>query len=119
MPDRYAVIGHPIAHSQSPQIHTWFAAATGQDMVYEAIDGGAEPGGFEQALHAFARHGGRGMNVTLPFKLQALAAADVASDDARAAGAANALRWHEGRLEAQNFDGVGLVRDIEVNLGQP
>ena len=119
MPDRYAVIGHPIAHSQSPQIHTWFAEATGQDMVYEAIDGGAEPGGFEQALHAFARHGGRGMNVTLPFKLQALAAADVASDDARAAGAANALRWHEGRLEAQNFDGVGLVRDIEVNLGQP
>lgn len=119
MPDRYAVIGHPIAHSKSPQIHTWFAEATGQDMVYEAIDGGGEPGGFEQALHAFHRHGGRGMNVTLPFKLQALAAADVASDDARAAGAANALRWQHGRLEAQNFDGVGLVRDIEVNLGQP
>ena len=119
MPDRYAVIGHPIAHSKSPQIHTWFAEATGQDMVYEAIDGGAEPGGFEQALHAFARHGGRGMNVTLPFKLAALAVADSASEDARLAGAANTLSFEGGRIEARNTDGIGLVRDIEVNLGLP
>ncbi|MBN8558148.1 MAG: shikimate dehydrogenase, partial [Burkholderiales bacterium] len=76
MPDRYAVIGHPIAHSKSPFIHGLFAQATGQDMVYEAIDGGAEPGGFERALAAFRAAGGRGMNVTLPFKLAALAAAD-------------------------------------------
>lgn len=117
MPDRYAVIGHPIAHSQSPLIHRLFAEATGQALVYEAIDGGAQEGGFAQALAAFRAAGGRGVNVTLPFKLHALAAADEASDDARVAGAANALRFDRGRVEAQNFDGTGLVRDIEVNLG--
>ena len=120
MPDRYAVIGHPIAHSKSPLIHGLFAQATGQDMTYEAIDGGAEPGGFNAALDAFRAAGGRGLNVTLPFKLQALAAADEASEDARLAGAANALRLDPGgRIEAQNFDGIGLVRDIEHNLGLP
>ena len=119
MPDRYAVIGHPIAHSKSPLIHGLFAQATGQDMVYEAIDGGAEPGGFARALAAFRAAGGRGMNVTLPFKLQALAAADDASDDARLAGAANALSFEGGRIVARNCDGTGLVRDIEHNLGLP
>ncbi|QTD45409.1 shikimate dehydrogenase [Ottowia testudinis] len=119
MPDRYAVIGHPIAHSKSPLIHGLFAQATGQDMVYEAIDGGGEPGGFARALTAFRAEGGRGMNVTLPFKLQALAAATEASDDARLAGAANALRFEGDRIEAQNFDGSGLVRDMTHNLGLP
>ncbi|HRN75521.1 shikimate dehydrogenase [Ottowia sp.] len=119
MPDRYAVIGHPIAHSKSPLIHGLFAEATGQDMTYETIDGGAEDGGFARALAAFRAAGGKGLNVTLPFKLQALAAADDASEDARLAGAANALRFDRGRIEAQNFDGIGLVRDIEVNLGVP
>ena len=119
MPDRYAVIGHPIAHSKSPLIHGLFAQATGQDMVYEAIDGGAEPGGFERALAAFRAAGGRGMNVTLPFKLAALAVADSASEDARLAGAANTLSFEGGRIEARNTDGIGLVGDIEVNLGLP
>lgn len=119
MPDRYAVIGHPIAHSKSPFIHGLFAQATGQDMVYEAIDGGAEPGDFERALAAFRAAGGRGMNVTLPFKLAALAVADSASEDARLAGAANTLSFEGGRIEARNTDGIGLVRDIEVNLGLP
>ncbi len=119
MSDRYAVIGHPIAHSKSPLIHGLFAAQTGQEMTYEAIDGGAEEGGFTRALAAFRAAGGKGMNVTLPFKLQALAAADEASDDARLAGAANALRFDRGRIEARNYDGVGLVRDIEHNLGLP
>ena len=119
MPDRYAVIGHPIAHSKSPLIHGLFAAATGQDMTYEAIDGGADEGGFARALAAFRAAGGKGMNVTLPFKLQALAAATQASDDARLAGAANALRFDGDRIEARNFDGIGLARDIEVNLGVP
>ena len=119
MPDRYAVIGHPIAHSKSPFIHGLFAQATGQDMVYEAIDGGAGPGGFERALAAFRAAGGRGMNVTLPFKLAALAVADSASEDARLAGAANTLSFEGGRIEARNTDGIGLVRDIEVNLGLP
>lgn len=119
MPDRYAVIGHPIAHSKSPLIHSLFAQATGQDMAYEAIDGGVEPGGFVRALAAFRAGGGRGVNVTLPFKLDALAVAATASDDARLAGAANALCWDGGRVEARNYDGIGLVRDIEVNLGLP
>ena len=117
MPDRYAVIGHPIAHSKSPLIHGLFAQATGQGMSYIAIDGGADEGGFARALAAFRAAGGKGANVTLPFKLQALAAADEASADARLAGAANALRFDRGRVEAQNFDGIGLVRDIEHNLG--
>lgn len=119
MPDRYAVIGHPIAHSKSPLIHGLFAQTTQQDMTYEAIDGGAGDGGFMRALAAFRAAGGLGLNVTLPFKLQALAAADQASDDARLAGAANALRFEGERIEARNFDGIGLVRDIEVNLGLP
>ena len=119
MPDRYAVIGHPIAHSKSPLIHSLFAQATGQDMTYGLIDGGAGEGGIAQALADFRAAGGRGLNVTLPFKLQALAAADEASEDARLAGAANALRFDAGRIEARNFDGIGLVRDITHNLGVP
>ena len=119
MPDRYAVIGHPIAHSQSPLIHGLFAQATAQDMTYEAIDGGAEPGGFERAVQAFRAAGGRGLNVTLPFKLAALQMADEASDNARLAGAANTLRLDGGRIEAHNTDGIGLVRDIERTVGVP
>ena len=119
MPDRYAVIGHPIAHSQSPLIHGLFAQATGQDMTYEAIDGGAAPEGFARAVQTFRAAGGRGLNVTLPFKLAALQMADEASDNARLAGAANTLRLDGGRIEAHNTDGIGLVRDIEHNLGLP
>ena len=119
MPDRYAVIGHPIAHSQSPLIHGLFAQATAQDMTYEAIDGGAEPGGVERAVQAFRAAGGRGLNVTLPFKLAALQMADEASDNARLAGAANTLRLDGGRIEAHNTDGIGLVRDIERTVGVP
>ena len=119
MPDRYAVIGHPIAHSKSPLIHGLFAQATAQDMTYEAIDGGAEPGGFERAVQAFRAAGGRGLNVTLPFKLAALQMADEASDNARLAGAANTLRLDGGRIEAHNTDGIGLVRDIERTVGVP
>lgn len=119
MSDRYAVIGHPIAHSLSPFIHAWFARACGQDLTYEALDGGAAAGGFEAAVAAFVAAGGRGMNVTLPFKLRALALADGASKAAQLAGAANALRFGNGRIEAHNFDGAGLARDIAVNLREP
>ena len=119
MPDRYAVIGHPIAHSKSPLIHGLFAQATGQELTYEAIDGGDAPGGFARALAGFRAAGGRGVNVTLPFKLEALACADEADDAARLAGAANALRFEGGRVQARNFDGAGLVRDIAVNLAVP
>lgn len=115
--DRYAVIGHPIGHSKSPLIHAQFARATGQHLSYEAIDGGPDEAAFAHALQAFVADGGRGLNVTLPFKLAALQAAHEASDDARLAGAANTLGFDGGRIRAHNTDGLGLVRDITHNLG--
>lgn len=117
--DRYAVIGHPIAHSKSPLIHAAFAKATDQHLEYGAIDGGAEPGGFQRAVEAFRAAGGRGMNVTVPFKLEAFAYAGQLSARAQAAGAVNALKFDGSQCHGENFDGVGLVRDIEYNLGLP
>jgi shikimate dehydrogenase len=115
--DAYAVFGNPIGHSKSPRIHAAFAASTGQDMTYGAL----EPplGGFREALRAFEASGGKGANVTAPFKLDAYAAAQDLSERARAAGAVNALKFEDGRILGENFDGIGLVRDIEVNLGFP
>ena len=114
-PDRYAVIGNPIGHSKSPQIHAAFAQATEQHMVYTAIEGPL--GGFAEAVDRFRAEGGKGMNVTVPFKLDACAYATDLSDSARAAGAANALKFEGDRCWAENFDGIGLVRDITHNLG--
>jgi len=120
MSDQYAVIGNPIGHSKSPLIHGSFAAATGQDMAYTAIEGPLEPtSGFDDTVRAFIRAGGLGMNVTAPFKLQAFALATERSEDAQRAGAANALKFEGERILAQNFDGVGLVNDIQRNLGCP
>lgn len=115
MTDRYAVTGHPIGHSKSPQIHTEFARLTQQDMVYTAIE--APLGGFAPTVDRFREQGGRGLNVTLPFKLDACAYADERSEDAELAGAANCLQFEGGRCLARNYDGVGLVRDIVHNLG--
>lgn len=115
--DRYAVIGHPIGHSQSPLIHTLFAAATGQALEYTAIE--APLGGFAATVDAFRAAGGRGVNVTVPFKLEACAYADEVSERARIAGAANALAFDGPHCRAENFDGIGLVRDITVNLERP
>jgi shikimate dehydrogenase len=113
--DRYAVIGNPIGHSKSPRIHTTFAASTGQALEYTAIEGHADT--FDRTVRAFRDHGGRGMNVTAPFKLQAFALATDRLDRARMAGAANALKFEGNRIYADNFDGVGLVNDIQRNLG--
>ena len=113
--DAYAVIGNPISQSKSPLIHQTFAALTGQDIDYSAIEGPL--GGFRDAAEAFRRSGGRGMNVTAPFKLDAFAYATDLSEQARLAGAVNALKFDGERIEAQNFDGIGLVRDIVYNLG--
>ena len=120
MTDRYAVIGNPIGHTKSPLIHGLFARATKQDMDYTAIEGPTAPErGFEDAVHAFRDGGGLGMNVTAPFKLRAVELADESSERAALAGAANALKFSVGRTLAENFDGIGLRRDIEVNLGLP
>lgn len=120
MTDRYAVIGNPIGHTKSPLIHALFAEATKQDMDYSAIEGPTTPArGFEYRVHAFRSGGGLGMNVTAPFKLRAYEMADEPSERATLAGAANALKFSAGRILADNFDGVGLLRDIEANLGLP
>jgi shikimate dehydrogenase len=117
MTDRYAVIGNPIEQSRSPFIHGAFALATGQDMSYVKLLGPL--GGFAPTVDAFRAAGGRGLNVTTPFKLDAYAYATDRSEDAQWAGAANALKFEGARVWAENFDGVGLVRDVVVNLGFP
>jgi shikimate dehydrogenase len=120
MTDHYAVIGNPISHTKSPLIHGLFAQETRQDMQYTAIEGPVEPeAAFADVVRRFAAGGGKGMNVTAPFKLKAFAMADERSERATLAGAANALKFEDGRILADNFDGIGLVRDIEANLGLP
>lgn len=115
MIDLYAVIGNPIVHSKSPFIHAAFARETGQAMSYVAIEGPL--GGFAARVDAFRREGGRGLNVTTPFKLDAFAYATDLSESARRAGAVNAMKFEGERAYAENFDGVGLVNDIRRNLG--
>lgn len=115
MPDRYAVIGHPVSHSKSPAIHAAFARATGQDLAYEAIL--APRDGFRATIEAFRRAGGKGANVTLPFKLEAFDFATETTERARAAHAVNTLTFAADAVRGDNTDGVGLVRDIEGNLG--
>lgn len=117
MSGRYAVVGNPVAHSLSPLIHGLFAAATAQDIEYTKIECPLD--GFEETVARFRAEGGRGLNVTVPFKLQALQMATRAHAAAREAGAANALRFSEGQIEAENFDGLALVRDLTRNLGTP
>ena len=120
MTDRYAVIGNPISHTKSPLIHGLFAQEARQDMEYTAIEGPIEPDtAFADVVRMFAAGGGKGMNVTAPFKLKAFAMADERSERAALAGAVNALKFEGGRILADNFDGIGLVRDIEINLGLP
>jgi shikimate dehydrogenase len=115
MSDRYAVIGNPIGFSKSPFIHGTFAKMTGQDLVYEAIEGPL--GGFAGRIDQLRAEGAKGLNITAPFKLDAFAYATELSESAKRAGAANCLKFEGGRAIAENFDGVGLVRDITVNLG--
>ncbi len=113
--ERYAVIGNPIEHSKSPWIHARFAQQTGEPVEYGRILGPL--GGFEDAAKTFIASGGRGMNVTVPFKLDAHAFADALSPRAAAAGAVNTLSFGPDGVRGDNTDGVGLVRDIEANLG--
>ncbi len=110
-PTRYAVVGHPVAHSQSPFIHAAFAAQTGEAVDYGRIDCG--PQGFDTAVRAFAAEGASGCNVTVPFKFDAAGLAARCSERARLAGAANTLRFDRDGWLADNTDGSGLLRDIE------
>ncbi len=117
MTDRYAVIGNPIAQSKSPIIHAAFAKSTAQDLTYERIEGPV--GQFAQSVDAFRAASGRGLNVTAPFKLDAFAYATDRSERAQLAGAVNALKFDGERVMAENFDGIGLLRDLEINLHAP
>ena len=113
MPDRYAVIGHPVAHSKSPEIHARFAAQTRQDLTYERLQ--APLDGFAATVRSFIGRGGRGANVTVPFKLEAHGLASELTERARAAGAVNTLKFERGVIFGDNTDGTGLVTDIVHN----
>jgi shikimate dehydrogenase len=113
--DCYAVMGNPIAHSKSPRIHRLFAEQTGQLIGYDALL--VEKDNFPAAVIEFMATGGKGLNITVPFKQEAWQIADTLSERAQRAGAVNTLWWNEsGSLQADNTDGIGLVRDLTCNL---
>ncbi len=114
--DRYAVFGNPIAHSKSPQIHTLFAEQTGQSLIYTAEL--ADIGQFDQAVKNFINNGGKGLNVTVPFKEDAWNCAAQRSPRAQRAGAVNTLKLQDdGSLFGDTTDGIGLLRDLTQNHG--
>ncbi|MCU7808283.1 MAG: shikimate dehydrogenase [Candidatus Thiodiazotropha sp. (ex Semelilucina semeliformis)] len=114
--DKYAVIGNPIEHSKSPEIHTAFAQQTGEDIEYVRLLGNLDD--FEGDVRRFIAEGGQGLNVTVPFKEQAWRLADELSPRAHTAGAVNTLiRLDNNQLRGDNTDGIGLVRDLTVNQG--
>ena len=113
--DRYVVIGNPVAHSLSPDIHALFARQTGETIEYGRLL--VPRGEFATQAQGFFRDGGRGANVTLPFKIDAFDFAAQRSDRARLAGAANFLMARDGAIFADNTDGAGLVADLTRNLG--
>ncbi len=115
-PDAYAVMGNPITHSRSPDIHAAFAKQTNQRIEYTAIQ--VDVGGFDQAVGNFFANGGKGLNVTVPFKQEAWQLADELGAEAKQAGAVNTLLMNaEGQLLGRNTDGIGLVRDLLQNHG--
>jgi shikimate dehydrogenase len=114
--DKYAVFGNPISHSKSPAIHTQFAQQTTQLLSYEAICAPVDK--FEETILDFLVQGGKGLNVTVPFKEEAWQVAKIRSQRAELAGAVNTLYLNEeGVLCGENTDGVGMVRDIQENHG--
>ena len=116
-PARLAVVGNPVAHSRSPQIHARFAAASSHAVDYTRIESPLDQ--FAATLRAFADAGARGCNVTVPFKGEAFAACARLSDRARRAEAVNTIVFEADGWFGDNTDGVGLVRDIELNAGVP
>lgn len=116
MTDQYAVFGNPIAHSKSPEIHRYFAELTQQDLSYNKQL--VELDAFVAAVQEFKAEGGKGLNITVPFKLEAYEVADSLSLRARQAGAVNTLIIHaDGKIEGDNTDGIGMVNDIVENHG--
>lgn len=113
---KFAVIGNPVQHSLSPEIHQAFAQQVGLEMIYEKIESPLD--GFSQAIALFKEQGGRGCNVTLPFKAEAYAIANKIGDNVKLACASNCLLFEEdGTIYADNFDGVGLIEDLVGHQG--
>jgi shikimate dehydrogenase len=117
MTDHYAVVGHPIAHSKSPLIHTEFARQTGQDLTYGRLLASLD--GFAEVVAAFQAGGGAGLNVTVPFKEQAFEIATRKTLRAQAAGAVNTFKFEADEILGDNTDGAGLAQDLSRNLGIP
>lgn len=117
MADKYCVFGNPISHSKSPIIHAAFARQTGENIEYEAVL--APTDGFADAVDAFITEGGKGANVTLPFKQEAYLLATSLTRRAEQAGAVNTLVFNDDEIIGDNTDGVGLLRDITINLRYP
>ena len=114
--DKYAVIGNPINHSKSPEIHHMFAQQAEDEIMYEALLSPIDE--FEETVEAFRKGGGMGLNVTVPFKQKAWELADELSDYAKRAGAVNTLVFHQdGTIYGTNTDGIGIVRDLVENHG--
>ena len=111
----YAVMGNPVAHSRSPEIHQWFARQLSLEIDYRKIQ--VDVGGFPQAVSGFQASGGQGLNVTVPFKLEARQLCDVCSERAALAGAVNTLWFIGATIHGDNTDGVGICTDITVNIG--
>jgi shikimate dehydrogenase len=113
--DRYGVIGYPVSHSRSPVIHRLFALQTEQQLQYELLQ--VSPEKLEIAVRQFQRNGGKGLNVTVPHKQTVAKLCDNISERARVAGAVNTLSFVDGEIHGDNTDGIGLLRDLVVNLG--
>ncbi len=113
--DHYCVLGNPVEHSKSPLIHARFAELTGQAMHYSKLLAPLDR--FTGTLRQWIAGGGRGCNVTVPFKFEAFRLATTASERAQLAQAANTLKFDGSRIEADNTDGIGLVNDIQINAG--
>ena len=113
--DRYGVMGYPVSHSRSPVIHRLFALQTGQDMQYELLQ--VAPEKLETAVRQFQRTGGKGLNITVPHKGEVARLVDQMSERASTAGAVNTVVFRGGEIFGDNTDGIGLLRDLDVNLG--
>ena len=113
--DRYGVMGYPVSHSRSPVIHRLFALQTGQNIQYELLQ--VTPDKLSVAVRQFQRTGGRGLNITVPHKAEVIKLCDRLTDRAATAGAANTLSFVDGEVHGDNTDGIGLLRDLAINLG--
>ena len=113
--DRYGVMGYPVSHSRSPVIHRLFALQTGQSIQYELLQ--VTPDKLQVAVRQFQRTGGKGLNITVPHKAEITKICDQLSERASTAGAANTLSFRDGEIHGENTDGIGLLRDLDINLG--